>query len=402
MKDFVSIATRFHSLCNEKHVTEAINVIPELADSANTVDEYVALGFCLARIGLFEPAEQALDLAWPYLDFSTDDAVKVAYERATVKYHLGKIAEGAAIEELVCSRKWFRFPSLADPAARVAVDRICREALLEREYPVEGKRVFVITCGGFGDQIEQLRNVDHLVAEGASVVFADPPEPLRGLIAESALPVTLTPASVDNLASCDALALGNILNLRYYRDGKPPASRKGYLRRVRERRPAGLLSAAMASKLKIGIVWRSINSTWAQCRLEPFRSMDLEKLEPLLASSGHQFLSLQYGDLTGAEQAILARYRVGNAAPHIRSFADLADIVSQLDLVITVDSGPAHLCGALDVPVWNLLSHVADWRWGGVGERSTALYPSMRLFRQPALGDWAPVIAEVAAELARL
>jgi ADP-heptose:LPS heptosyltransferase len=70
-----------------------------------------------------------------------------------------------------------------------------------------------------------------------------------------------------------------------------------------------------------------------------------------------------------------------------------------LDLVISVDSMPAHLAGALGVPVWTLLHHEPDWRWMARGER-TAWYPTMRLFRQPRPGDWEPVLARVAGELA--
>jgi hypothetical protein len=69
--------------------------------------------------------------------------------------------------------------------------------------------------------------------------------------------------------------------------------------------------------------------------------------------------------------------------------------------VITIDSAPAHLCGALGVPVWNLLARVSDWRWGDAAQRTTPLYASMRLFRQKTLGDWRPVITDVAAELAQ-
>jgi ADP-heptose:LPS heptosyltransferase len=89
--------------------------------------------------------------------------------------------------------------------------------------------------------------------------------------------------------------------------------------------------------------------------------------------------------------------------PHRREwrpgFCTLAH-VRTLDLVISVDSMPAHLAGALGVPVWTLLHHEPDWRWMSHGNRSP-WYPTMRLFRQPHPGDWKPVIALVAAELAR-
>jgi Tfp pilus assembly protein PilF len=69
-----------------------------------------------------------------------------------------------------------------------------------------------------------------------------------------------------------------------------------------------------------------------------------------------------------------------------------------LDMLITVDTGIAHLAGALGVPLWILVSHVPDWRWGPEGN-TTAWYPSARIFRQPARGDWARVVTNVSAAL---
>lgn len=80
------------------------------------------------------------------------------------------------------------------------------------------------------------------------------------------------------------------------------------------------------------------------------------------------------------------------------SFADTAAMISNLDLVITVDTAMAHLAGAMGVPTWLLLSFDPDWRWGLKGER-TIWYPSVRIFRQPKFRDWTSVIDEVAAAL---
>ncbi len=77
---------------------------------------------------------------------------------------------------------------------------------------------------------------------------------------------------------------------------------------------------------------------------------------------------------------------------------EAARVVRALDLVVTVDSMPAHLAGALGVPVWTLLHADADWRW--MKERDDSpWYPTMRLFRQQRPGAWADVIAQVASQL---
>ena len=77
-----------------------------------------------------------------------------------------------------------------------------------------------------------------------------------------------------------------------------------------------------------------------------------------------------------------------------RGITRTAEYLSGLDLVITIDSLPAHLAGALGVPVWTLLSTPADWRW--LTERSDSpWYPTMRLFRQSDPGKWGPVVEDV-------
>jgi len=78
-----------------------------------------------------------------------------------------------------------------------------------------------------------------------------------------------------------------------------------------------------------------------------------------------------------------------------------AGLMRALDLIVSVDSMPAHLAGALGVPVWTLLRHDADWRW--MRDRADSpWYPTMRLFRQPHEGAWPAVIEQVRVELARL
>ena len=89
-----------------------------------------------------------------------------------------------------------------------------------------------------------------------------------------------------------------------------------------------------------------------------------------------------------------------NLGEQFRDFADTAAAVSALDLVITVDTSVAHLAGAIGKPVWVLLPQSPDWRWL-LDREDSPWYPSARLFRQIGRGDWAGVIARVAAELQR-
>ena len=86
-------------------------------------------------------------------------------------------------------------------------------------------------------------------------------------------------------------------------------------------------------------------------------------------------------------------------APLIGRFRRYGGARSLMDLVVTVDTALAHLAGALGRPVWVLVQFGADFRWLR-GRTDSPWYPTLRLFRQPRYGEWAPVLAAVRAALA--
>jgi Flp pilus assembly protein TadD len=114
------------------------------------------------------------------------------------------------------------------------------------------------------------------------------------------------------------------------------------------------------------------------------------------------FVSLQKGAGEAEALAPPVGMHVHPLAAQLGDFADTAALIANLDLVISVDTAVAHLAGALGKPCWLLLpDYRCDWRW--MAEREdTPWYPSMRLFRQPRGGGWAPVIEQVAAALREL
>jgi tetratricopeptide (TPR) repeat protein len=144
----------------------------------------------------------------------------------------------------------------------------------------------------------------------------------------------------------------------------------------------------------VGIAWAGKPTH----RNDRNRSTGLSALAPLLEIPGAIFHSLQLGDdgdaiATQGFSALLRDHR-----GIIRDFADSAALLRQLDLVISVDTAPVHLAGALGRPVWVLLPYAPDWRWQ-TGRTDSPWYPSMRLFRQPAPGDWPSVVAAACSAL---
>jgi ADP-heptose:LPS heptosyltransferase len=90
--------------------------------------------------------------------------------------------------------------------------------------------------------------------------------------------------------------------------------------------------------------------------------------------------------------------KLSDLGGEIRDFTDTAAIISLLDIVISVDTVAAHLAGALGKPVMILLPYAADFRWMHWRE-DTPWYPTAKLLRQPALGDWDSVVVRLREEL---
>jgi hypothetical protein len=142
------------------------------------------------------------------------------------------------------------------------------------------------------------------------------------------------------------------------------------------------------SELSVGLVWKP--GDWA-----PHRSIPFEELAPLFEVKGVRIYILQAG-------AKSAGWSDGYGIhPGEFNLFDYARVIKGLDLLISIDSMPVHLAGAMAVPVWNLLHAEADWRW--MDDRNDSpWYPAMRLFRQTHAGDWKHVIQQVKNELEML
>lgn len=148
--------------------------------------------------------------------------------------------------------------------------------------------------------------------------------------------------------------------------------------------------AAIKKTPRIGVVW----SGGPYTALDRFRSIRVEALIPLFSHPGTTWFSIQKGERERDSEALEDRFDLHTLGPVIGDFADTLAILETLDLLITVDTAAAHLAGAANLPVWVLLPAYSELRW--LTDRTDSpWYPSMRLFRQRELGEWAPVIEEV-------
>jgi len=127
------------------------------------------------------------------------------------------------------------------------------------------------------------------------------------------------------------------------------------------------------------------------------RSMALALFAPLLETSGVTWFSLQAGE--AAKQIVTTPAAAGLIPlPSGTPLADTTALIAELDLIITVDTGIAHLAGALAKPAWMLIPIAPDWRWQ-LAREDSPWYPTLRIFRQPRARDWQSVIERVRAEL---
>lgn len=129
------------------------------------------------------------------------------------------------------------------------------------------------------------------------------------------------------------------------------------------------------------------------------RSTGLATLAPLGAVEGCSFVSIQKGPKAAEAKAPPPGLRLTDLNGEIADFDDTAAILSVADLLISVDSSPVHLAGALNRPAWVMLPFISEWRWLTEREDSP-WYPSLRLFRQQSRGDWAGVVRGMADALA--
>ncbi len=145
---------------------------------------------------------------------------------------------------------------------------------------------------------------------------------------------------------------------------------------------------------KIGIIWDGFGGYKANLE----RSVPLRLFSSIADIPGVTLVSLQKNP--PASDVAAAAFALIDWTDDISDFADTAAIMQGLDLVISIDSAPAHLAGALGVPVWLLNRFDGEWRWGRA-RSDNDWYQSMRVFYQSTRGDWTAVFKEMADLLSR-
>ena len=249
-------------------------------------------------------------------------------------------------------------------------------------------RILVWQEQGMGDAIQFIRYIPYLQKSGISVtVFCD--ESLRRLIL-TVDGVERVITSETEIADCDCRL--PMLSLPFALGINQIPHDVNYIRIDKELVQSYKRFINRNGKMKVGLVWGGNPNH----HNDKFRSFHIGSARILFDLQNVEYYSLQKGDygkdIQNSDLPII------DLSPHISDFFDTAAIMKNLDLVISVDTAPLHLAGAIGVPVWGVIPRDADWRW--MQHRAdTPWYPSMKLYRNTVEGEWGDIFERIRVDL---
>ena len=357
------------------HLEQAVGINPGFAAG------WASLGLLLRAEGRFGSALAAYEQA--IVRAPADPRFRV--DRALALLHAGRWTEA-----------WPEFEwRLQLPGVhRLRLDQLLRP-LAESDNLV-GRTVLLTHEGGAGDALQCLRYIPLLAERGARVA-AWVPASLERLVA--AMPGVAEVAATDAAPPVFDLHCPFFTLPRVFATTPATIPRAPYLQ-ADPRLAAAWARRLPASGMRIGLVWaaQARPGLHGLPRLDRRRSVGLAALAPLAAIPGLCLVSLQKG--AAAEQARTppAGMVLHDPTPEIEDFADTAAVIANLDLVVSVDTAVAHLAGAMGKPVFLLDRYDNCWRWLS-GRADSPWYPSMTIFRQEHMGDWAAPVRRAMAAL---
>ncbi len=365
----------------ETHYREAILIDPNHAKAHSN------LGIVLKNQAQFVESEQrfltALQLDPHFID--------AHYNFALLLMLVGRLREGWA------QYQWFYHPQNTNPSKPNTPNL---NAPQWNGEPLQGKTILIHSEQGFGDLIQFVRYAEQLKAMGATV-WVLVTKPLLALFQTIPWIDRVLDNGEQHQTTFDFWVFPLALPFWFQTTLETVPLNLPYLSADETKIMAWrdwLQQRIPAKNKRVGLVWAG-NPVHAN---DANRSIEFAELATLANVQNVTFISLQLGEKAQKElENCPENLTILDAAPFIHDFTDTAALLSALDLLITVDSAPAHLSGALNLPVWTLITKVPDWRW--LLERDDSIwYKNMRLFRQPEIGDWAGVLENVKIALKQL
>jgi tetratricopeptide (TPR) repeat protein len=254
--------------------------------------------------------------------------------------------------------------------------------------PLAGKTILLQDDQGFGDAVQYFRYLWRVRELGPRRIILACFSPLLRLFAAAAPFAEVRDTTPGREEGIDFHCLTTDLPYVFRTDFATLPATVPYLTAV-SREPA----LPAGSGLKVGLVW----SGDPRHMRDHQRSIPADRFLTIADVPGVRYFCMQPAVRERDLPALQAASRVVWFGRDMTDFADTAAVLVQLDLLITVDTGIAHLAGALGVPTWLLLPITPDWRWF-TDRDDSPWYPALRLFRADADG-WGPVLGRVQAAL---
>jgi hypothetical protein len=263
---------------------------------------------------------------------------------------------------------------------------------------IDGARILLHAEQGLGDTLQFIRYVPMVTSRGAKVILEVPFE-LRRLVERAFGATVQVVTRGSRLPDFEWQSPLMSLPLAFGTDLTSIPAPTPYLQADPQLTSefAQHLTASSTTGLRVGLVW-SGSPLHTRDRQ---RSIPLAQLCALTEIPGATFYALQKGPAAKDLLDMPIDMNLIDLSGYLNDFADTAAALAHLDLVVTADTAVAHLAGALGKPVWILLTHNPDWRWL-LGRADSPWYPTARLFRQRAAGDWSSPIECILGELLRL
>lgn len=264
------------------------------------------------------------------------------------------------------------------------------------DAPLDGKTIFLHAEQGLGDTMMFARYAPVLARSGAKVVLEVQPE-LKEIFAGFAGVATVLARGEQTPAFDLHCPLASLPLALKTEPSSVPADDLPYLKASEPHVARWRSRIEALPGPRVAIAW----SGRADHFNDRNRSIALAQLEPLLRTRGVSFVSIQHEPRPEDAHQLAGQPGMLHVGGDLKDFTDTAAVLALCDVTICVDTSVAHLSAAMGRPTWLMVPFQPDWRWTADRERSP-WYPDVRLFRQPAPGDWNSVVAGLAEALAKL
>ena len=254
---------------------------------------------------------------------------------------------------------------------------------------LKDKTILVVGEQGHGDNIQFCRFLFNLHAVGSRVLFQTT-EGLIPLLRTSPM-LSWIGTYTDQPPEFDywipIMSLPGVLGVTL--DNLPKNVQ--YLNAASDRAAAWLRLLGPKKRMRVGFSWSGRRDAWLnRHKGVPFETV----LAMVKRNPTYEWINLQV-DATTEEDQALADAGVTRYPGSVQSFADTAALINCVDVVISVDTAITHLAAAMGRPTWLMLQWFAtDWRWM-LDRDSNPWYPTVRIFRQPSMGDWESVTRKI-------